>query len=307
VNPSCDSFVSPRRKGTKSVPTPVAGLAGVVLAAAIALVPVGVLGQGTAAAVSASVSAAAPKGHLVVVGGGGVPDTILQRTLALAGGPAAPVVVLPQASELADTGDVAVAMWKKAGATDVRWLDLEDVAADAAAVERAAVIWFPGGDQNKLTAALHSTPLPAAIRARHTAGAVVGGTSAGAAVMSAVMLTGDADLQSITAGATKTAPGLSLWPAAIVDQHFLKRQRHSRLVSAVLDRPDLVGVAIDERTAAIVSGTRFEVLGESSIVVVDARRAQVEPRQPGHLSAARGIVLHVLTNGMTFDIDAAAR
>ena len=252
------------------------------------------------AAVSATAAppGAEPKGHLVVVGGGGVPDVILQRAISLAGGPAAPIVVLPQASELPDTGDVAVAMWAKAGATNIRWLTLKDLAADRQAIEDASLIWFPGGDQNRLIRALEGTPLPEAIRARYAAGAVVGGTSAGAAVMSAVILTGDADLQSITAGATKTAQGFALWPEVIVDQHFLKRQRHSRLISVVLDHPHLVGVAVDERTAAIVSGSRFEVLGESTVLVVDARRAAVESRQPGQLGAARNVTLHVLTNGM---------
>jgi cyanophycinase len=151
--------------------------------------------------------------------------------------------------------------------------------------------------------AVAGTPLAAAIRARYAAGAVVAGTSAGAAVMSDVMITGDADLQSITVGATKTLPGFALWPEVIVDQHFLKRQRHSRLISLVLEHPTLVGVAIDERTAVVVSGRTFEVMGESSVLVVDARRASVEPRQPGQLSAARNIAMHVLTTGMTFNLD----
>jgi cyanophycinase len=257
-----------------------------------------------AAVLSAALAAQTtpPTGHLVVVGGGGVPDVILQKAITLAGGPSARVVVFPQASEEADTGDVAVAMWKKAGATDVRWLTLKDPTADRRAVESASLIWFPGGDQNNLMKAFAGTPIPDAIRARYLAGAVVGGTSAGAAVMSPIMLTGDADLQSITVGATKTAPGLGLWPGVIVDQHFLKRQRHSRSISAVMDHPDHVGIAIDERTAAIVSGTRFEVLGESSVVIFDARKATVEARKPGQLGAARGVVMHVLTNGMTFEL-----
>ena len=199
-----------------------------------------------------------------MVGGGGVPDAILTRALELAGGPAAPIVVFPQASELADTGDVAVEMWKKAGATNVRWQPLTDAAAARQAVEAAAFIWFPGGDQAKLMKAFEGTGVPDVIARRYRDGAVVGGTSAGAAVMSAIMLTGDADLQSITVGATKTAPGLGLWPEVIVDQHHLKRQRQSRLISLVLEHPTLVGVGIDERTAAIVSGSRFDVVGESS-------------------------------------------
>jgi cyanophycinase len=280
----CDDSVIRAKRGTKSVPT-------------LAIAVLALLGVSAAAAQAPP----APKGHLVVVGGGGVPDVVLQRALQLAGGPAAPVVVLPQASELADTGEVASEMWRKAGATNVRWLNLRDLAADRKAVDEAALIWFPGGDQNNLTKALEGTPLPEAIRARHAAGAVVGGTSAGAAVMSHLMITGDADLQSITVGATKTAPGFALWPDAIVDQHFLKRQRHSRLVSLVLEHPALVGVGIDERTAAILSDGRLEVVGESTVVIYDARKAVIEPRAAGQRSAARHVTMHVLTAGMEWD------
>jgi cyanophycinase len=261
-----------------------------------------VLVLGLLASAAPAPAQAQPKGHLVVVGGGGVPDAVLRRALDLAGGPAAPIVVFPQASELAETGDVAVEMWTKAGATNVRWLPLTDPAAARQAVESAALIWFPGGDQGKLMKAFEATGVPEVIARRYRDGAVVGGTSAGAAVMSLVMLTGDADLKSITVGATKTAPGLGLWPEVIVDQHHLKRQRQSRLISLVLERPDLVGVGIDERTAAVVSGRRFEVIGESSVLVIDARRAAIEPRAPGSLSAARDITVHVLTAGMGMDL-----
>ena len=268
----------------------------------VVLLAAGLLAAGLLAPASPAHAQPAPKGHLVVVGGGGVPDVILKRALELAGGPSAPIVIFPQASELADTGDVAAEMWKNAGATNVRWMPLTDAAAARQAVEAAAFVWFPGGDQAKLMKAFEGTGVPDVIARRYRDGAVVGGTSAGAAVMSAIMLTGDADLQSITVGATKTAPGLGLWPEVIVDQHHLKRQRQSRLISLVLEHPALVGVGIDERTAAIVSGPRFEVIGESSVFVVDARRAKIEARPPGALSAARDVTLHVLTAGMGMDL-----
>jgi cyanophycinase len=188
----------------------------------------------------------------------------------------------------------------------VQWLALTDAAAARQAVESAAFVWFPGGDQNKLMKAFEGTGVASVIARRYQAGAVVGGTSAGAAAISAVMLTGDADLQSITVGATKTAPGLGLWPQAIVDQHHLKRQRQSRLISVVLEHPTLVGVGIDERTAVIVSsGRQAEVVGESTVLVFDARKATVEARQVGQHAAAQGMTLHVLTAGMTFEVEQA--
>jgi cyanophycinase len=244
-----------------------------------------------------------PKGHLVIVGGGGVPDAIAARAIALSGGAAAVVAIFPQASELKETGQDAVAFWLKTGAARAVEVSVSDHQAALAAVKAATFIWFPGGDQNRLTDALKGTGLPELIQQRYADGATVGGTSAGAAVMSAVMITGDADLQSITAGKTKTAAGFGLLPGAIVDQHFQKRQRMNRLISAVLDRPRLVGVGIDEKTAIIVTGgRRFEVMGESSVLVIDARRAVVGVKPDGELAAGTGLALHVLVPGMTFDL-----
>jgi len=171
-------------------------------------------------------------------------------------------------------------------------------------VKQATFIWFPGGDQVKLMKAFEGTGIAEAIRARHAEGALVGGTSAGAAVMSRVMITGDGyDLQSITAGKTQTAPGLGLLPDAVVDQHFLKRQRDNRLISLVLDHPDLVGIGIDEATAIFVTGREFEVLGQSSVVVIDARKAAVDKASAGGLATGRGLRLSVLKAGMTFSLD----
>ncbi len=259
----------------------------------------------TAAVLSLSPRTAPPKGHLVIVGGGGVPDAVAARAIALSGGPSSAVAVLPQASELKETGAEAVEFWTKAGASRAVEVSLTDRAAATAAIRQATFIWFPGGDQNRLTEALKATGLPELIRERYDAGATVGGTSAGAAVMSPVMITGDADLLSITAGRTKTTDGFGLLPGAIVDQHFQKRQRMNRLISAVLDHPNLVGIGIDEKTAIIVSdGRRFEVVGDSSVVVIDGRRATVRPAADGALAAGTGLTLDVLKPGMTFDLGA---
>ena len=245
----------------------------------------------------------APKGKLVVVGGGTIPPVILDAAVRLAGGPSAIVAILPQASELADTGARTATMWKQAGVSRAIVVDVKNGQAAERAIGEATLIWIPGGDQSRLMAAVKGTRLPTLVGRRYAEGAIVGGTSAGAAVMSKVMVTGDADLQSITAGRTETIEGLGLWPEVVVDQHFLKRQRAARLISLILDKPDLVGVGIDESTAVVVTGRRFEVIGLSSVVVVDARAAQVEARPVKSLAAGRNLRLHVLTSGMTFDLD----
>jgi cyanophycinase len=130
----------------------------------------------------------------------------------------------------------------------------------------------------------------------------VGGSSAGAAVIAAAMFTGDADLKSLTAGATVIAKGLGLWPEALIDQHFLKRQRDNRLISAVFDRPTLVGVGIDESTAVIVRDGAFEVVGASSVVVVDARGARIDKAATGALISGSGVRLTVLHAGQRFSM-----
>jgi cyanophycinase len=236
-------------------------------------------------------------GAIVAVGGGGTTDAIVKRTLALAGGSNAVVVVLPQSSAAAGAGDSSVKMWLEAGARSARKVDF--AAPDArASLEAATLIWMPGGDQNRFMKAIEGTGLDEVIRARNRAGAVVGGTSAGAAVLSRLMMTGDADLKSLAAAKTVLVQGLGLLPDVIVDQHFLQRQRNNRLLSAVLDHPTSVGVGIDEATAAIFHKGAIEVVGRSAVVVFDPRRAKVEKPGDGSALGASGITTAVLREGM---------
>jgi cyanophycinase len=209
---------------------------------------------------------------------------------------------VPQASATS-TGESSAALWRGLGAKEVTVLTLADPAAAVKAVQGADLIWMPGGDQNRLMQALQKTDVSAAIRDRYRHGATVGGTSAGAAVISAVMLTGEADLDHVRHGATVTHEGLGLWPGVIVDQHFIRRERLHRLLAAVLDRPQLVGVGIDESTAAVVTGTTFEVVGSGQVVVFDARKATVPPGKKGVFAAAAGVMTHLLNAGMKYDLD----
>jgi cyanophycinase len=248
----------------------------------------------------------------VVVGGGGTPDDVVAYAIELAGGPDAAIAVLPQASATARAGESSVEMFAAAGARNVTnwrflgspgaedlpgpWPSVEDT---ARAIGEADLIWFSGGGQGRLKRALDEAGLADLIRERHRAGVAVGGSSAGAAVLAEVMITGNEyDLEAVTAGSTHVTEGLGLWPEALIDQHFLKRQRNNRLLAAVLDRPHLIGIGIDERTAVIVTQGFLRVMGESSVIVFDARDAQVAEVETGAPAAARGIRSHVLTRGM---------
>lgn len=181
-------------------------------------------------------------------------------------------------------------------------------------LDDATGIWFGGGDQSRLTAVLLGTKTETAIRRRYEAGAVVGGTSAGAAVMSAVMITGaerrlggdrppsDSSEAFLTIDRDNIviAPGFGLLPGTIVDQHFVRRKRHNRLISLVLEHPWLIGIGVDESTALVVEpGGLWRVTGGSVVVVYDARSAVVSAAT-ARLGGS-GVRMHVLTPGSRYD------
>jgi cyanophycinase len=242
-------------------------------------------------------------GPLIVVGGGTTTPEIVAATLAASRGKDTIVAVLPQASAEPDAGDGSVKMWLDAGARGASKVLFDDPAAAAAALRQATLIWIPGGDQNRFMKALAGTGLDSVIRERFEAGVAVGGTSAGAAVLADAMFTGDADLKSLKAGSTMLAKGLGLWPTVLIDQHFLTRQRDNRLLSAVFDHPQLVGVGIDESTAVIVRGASLDVIGKSAVVVIDARGAAIDRVAPGAVISGRGVRLSVLHAGEQFSLD----
>lgn len=244
--------------------------------------------------------ASAGAGALVLVGGGGTTDEIIATTLRLAGGPEARMLIVPNASASENAGESSATFWREHGAKNVEILNLTDPDAARAAIARADFIWMPGGVQSRLVDALRSAGLIDDIRSRHAAGAVVGGTSAGCAAATEIMITSDGQGPPyLRGGSTPTADGLGLWKDAIVDQHFVKRGRLERLITAVLDRPSLLGVGVDEKTAVIVRGDEFEVVGAGQVVVVDARRTKPSSAKDAPQSA-RDIRLHVLNTGERF-------
>jgi cyanophycinase len=271
----------------------------------------------TAFAQAAPTASAAPRGHLVIVGGGPVPESVNSRFVALAGGAdTARIVILPMASaEPVEAGRAREEIFAALGARATTLiLDTASANSDAAiaSLRAATGVWFPGGVQSRLTAALLGTRALDVIRERYRAGAVVGGTSAGAAVMSDPMITGDerrpggarpdstTGFMTIDRGNIITEAGFGLLPGAIVDQHFIRRKRHNRLVSLVLEASPHLGVGIDESTAIVVNpGGVWEVVGDSQAIVYDARGAV--RTASGVALGATGIVMHVLPSGSRFD------
>jgi cyanophycinase len=259
---------------------------------------------------------AAPRGSLFIIGGGERSAAMMNHFLDLAGGPGrAVILVLPMASSVPDTAGLEQAEeFRNLGARSAAFAVISREMAERTPPDRwlrgVTGVFFSGGDQSRLTAAILHTPLHRALLEMYEGGAVIGGTSAGAAVMSAVMITGDerrprdstSSFTTIAKGNVVTTEGFGFVTNMIIDQHFLARRRNNRLISVVLEHPDLLGVGIDESTVLVVSpGELCSVTGSGSVLLFDASGAdQIQSDGSGNLSA-RGVVMHVLTEGGGFD------
>ena len=208
-------------------------------------------------------------GSLVIVGGGGLPDAIRDEFFKLAGGKAAKIVIIPTASADADKPAEADSFTKRSrdlGAKSVVLLHTRDrgTADDAEFVKpltEATAVWISGGNQSRVIDAYRGTQVEAGLRDLLKRGGVVGGTSAGAAVLSDPMITGGMTVATV-------GRGLGLLPGVILDQHFVARSRIDRLRGVIADHPGFVGLGIDEATAAVISGRIVRVLGDSTVTVV---------------------------------------
>jgi cyanophycinase len=208
------------------------------------------------------------KSALVIVGGGGMPDTIRDRFLQLAGGKDGKLVVIPTASELADRtrNFKSYTYWQRQGLASVSMLHTLDPkkANDPAFVKpltEATAAWLGGGDQSRLAGAYRGTAVEKELRRLLARGGVIGGTSAGASVMSAVMITGGNPQARI-------GTGFGLLPDVVIDQHFGNRKRQKRLQSVLVQHPHCLGLGIDEQTAVVVQGDgSFTVMGAANVVL----------------------------------------
>jgi cyanophycinase len=258
----------------------------------------------------------AASGHLLIIGGGKRPPEVISTFVSLAGGEHARIVIIPAAS--ASPLDVALYQrwqFEKAGAGQVAFILFNRASADAdsnlSVIENATGIFFSGGDQRRLTEAMLSTRLLDKVRQRFKEGAVVGGTSAGAAVMSEIMITGTElrnpdsthTFASIQKGNIETTAGFGFIKDAIIDQHFIQRKRHNRLISLVLEHPDLVGIGIDEETAILVFPDHTcKVIGRRTVMIYDPTGIKDITVDSSDNFAFSNMRVHVLKAGQRFDL-----
>ncbi len=214
-------------------------------------------------------------GSLMLVGGGNLPNELWHTFFALAGGMDAPVVVIPTALEPVpdDPDRVGIRYFREElGATDLTMLHTRDRdEADSEAfiepLRRARGVWFTGGRQWRIADAYLGTRTERELWALLERGGVIGGTSAGATIQGSYLARGDTRTNTIMMGDHEQ--GFGFLKNVAVDQHVLARNRHADLLEIVRARPELLGLGIDENTAIVVAGDRFQVVGEHYVVVTD--------------------------------------
>jgi cyanophycinase len=173
------------------------------------------------------------------------------------------------------------------------------------ALETADGVFFTGGDQLRISSQIGDTPVERRVRDIYARGGVVAGTSAGASVMSDTMLVRGSSAESHRIGDLHMAPGLGLIRDVIIDQHFAERGRIGRLLGAVAQNPRVLGVGIDEDTAIVVQGERFDVLGSGAVYVVDGAgvtHSNIAEAEPQRTLSMYDVRVHVLSRGDAFEL-----
>ncbi len=256
------------------------------------------------------------KGYLVIIGGGNRPDYLTQKMIELAGGNDTKFAVIPMASSVPiKSARRQKEDLQRLGVKNIEIILCDSIAANSDSVmnkmKGVKAVYFTGGDQARLTKALLGTKLIKKIETIYNEGGLVGGTSAGAAVMGKIMITGDELLSSdssrnfieIKKGNIKNTEGFGFVTLAVIDQHFIIRKRHNRLMTIILENPQLLGIGIDESTSIIVKpDDTFEVLGEREVIVYDASESKDINVNPLGLISGSNMKMHILSSGKVFDI-----
>lgn len=242
------------------------------LSFAVVLITLAIAGHPVAALPVPAIDPAGLPGPLVIVGGGTVPDEARQAFFDLAGKEKAKIVIIPTASAEADDSKndkSFLKAWEEMKPASVQVLHTRDSkkANDpdfVKALTEATGVWFSGGDQTKIAAAYRGTLVEKELKKLHARGGVIGGTSAGAAILSDLMIEGGTDT-------AKTGEGLGFLPGFVIDQHFSARKREKRLEGVIAANPSWVGLGLDEGTALVIRARVARVIGEAAMTMCVAK------------------------------------
>jgi cyanophycinase len=277
--------------------------------------------DGLSAPVASAPSRRVSQGPVMPIGGAEETEPggeILERFVALAGGKKARIAIVPTASDDPQrSGEGYATLFRKMGAKEADWLRVErreDANTEEAfsLLLEATGIYISGGDQARLVRFLVGTLVMECIRLRNADGVIVAGTSAGASILSALMMAGgtgiagDSNGAAARKGMVDVVAGFGLVQDIIIDQHFSQRGRMGRLLSVFAGTPGLIGIGLDEDTAVLIDreGT-LEALGSNMVTIVDGRNTVSDyfDRQEGEVLTITGSSLHVLADGRQFDVD----
>lgn len=254
------------------------------------------------------------RGTLLLVGGKDGRNTdrvLIDRFVRICGGASARVLVITSASETpARHRREYTEALRELGVREVSIFHAKGRAASddptlLSSLDRVDGVYFSGGGQSRLVSAMGRTRFAERLRERHCEGLHVGGTSAGASAMSAVMIVQGDGRKPIQTSSVELSTGFGLQPEIIVDQHFQNRERLSRLITAVLLNPAMLGFGLDEGTAVEIGPSgRARIWGKGALTVIDGSQlsgaiGSTENDRP--LSFA-GLRLHVLTEGWAYDL-----
>lgn len=211
------------------------------------------------------------RGSLVISGGGMLPQEAREQFLKLAGGKDAKLVVIPTARDDADlaNADAGLKTWQadnpnSAVLVHTRSRAEADMEVVYGPLKEATGVWFDGGSQSRIAEVYLGTAVERELLAVLQRGGVIGGTSAGAAIMSRVMIAQGNPVADI-----KT--GLDLLPGCVIDQHFTERNRKPRLLGVLEKHPQQFGMGIDEGTVVIVRGRNMEIIGSGNVAICLAK------------------------------------
>jgi len=238
-----------------------------------------------------------PNGSLVIVGGALSDPAIVARFIELAGGPDAPIVVIPTAGGADDydgTFCSCLALLRDNGARNLTVLHSYDPAeADTEVfvrpLRRAQGVWFQGGRQWRLVDAYAGTLTEEALRQVLDRGGVIGGSSAGASIQGSLLIRGDTESNTVMLGDHQE--GFGYLRNTGIDQHLLRRNRQFDMLEVLEVHPDVLGIGLDENTAIVVQGDRFEVMGQGYVAIYD-----------GHAGIDTGGDFYFLAPGDRFDL-----
>lgn len=253
------------------------------------------------------------KGKLVIIGGGSRPSGMIDRIIKESGVDASGYgIILPMSSSEPDSAVYyAKKQFVEKGLKNIFGLDFvkDEVLTEAKvdSITNAKMIYISGGDQNRFMDIIAGTAIEKAIHQSYANGNLIAGTSAGAAVMSKLMITGEelkhpnASLRNIESDNIEIGTGLGMLNQVIIDQHFVKRSRFNRLISVVIEHPEKLGIGIDEATAILVSGHNAEVIGDSQVVVL--KNPQRSKNTHEDKLGAHGLQLNIYLPGEHFTLN----